>query len=329
MPGNQGGPRPTPVDVIVPVYRENPDGLKATLSACLSQTYPVSQIYVVDDGSPVLVVIPEDIASRGKVRLIRLAENRGISAARNVALAFSRAPYVACVNSEVLPAREWLEICLPYLERHPKIGACFTRIVPQRPQHLLSRWRMRFQELKFSDASGPAEFAPGHAVLFRKQAIDCVGGYTERLRRINEDSDICARMWKTGWETHFIVQSQCVSIQQDTLASLSNKQLLRSDWSSPDDYSVVRVFLDQTRWMLVRAGRNIAKMRLVFLPVDVAIWAGALATAIVRARDHRRKKVRPLSSDPVASSRGNNPVPDVRRGPADDARQVAEKTPKT
>jgi len=92
-------------------------------------------------------------------------------------------------------------------------------------RRLLTRWRMRFHEEKYDRSAGPALFAPGHAVLFRRRAIDDVGGYDLTLRRIGEDADICKRMQDANCGTHFVSQSRCVSIQDDTL-----QYLAQSNW---------------------------------------------------------------------------------------------------
>jgi hypothetical protein len=55
------------------------------------------------------------------------------------------------------------------------VGVCFTGTVPDHPNRLLSRWRMRFQETKFGPESGPTRFAPGHADLFRRETVKRVG----------------------------------------------------------------------------------------------------------------------------------------------------------
>jgi hypothetical protein len=83
-------------------------------------------------------------------------------------------------------------------------------------------------------------------------------------------------MQQVGWETHYIAQSRCTSIQKDSLSELSKKQLVRGGWASPEDYPLIDVFLGQGKWLFVRAGRNLIKGRVMFLPIDVAVWAGAL-----------------------------------------------------
>src|SRR5262249_55547520 len=154
-------------------------------------THPVSHIYVIDDGSPIPASIPRRFEATHKVSLTRLVKNQKNAAARNAGIAKSTAPLIACVNCEVLPEQEWLATCVRYLSEHPDVGVCFTRIVPNHPNRLLSRWRMRFQETKFGDVTGPSHFAPGHAVLFRREAVEKVGYYNVSLGNVREDSDIC------------------------------------------------------------------------------------------------------------------------------------------
>lgn len=272
---------PLSVDVVIPVFNERPEALEATLSACVKQTYPISKIFVVDDGSSRPASLPNWASSSSQIVLLRLPENRGISAARNAAIAHSAAPLLACINTEVLPDEDWLATCESYLSSHHDVGACYTRILPQKPKNILSRWRMRFQEPKYGDQSGPTLFAQGHAVLFRRQAVDAVGGYDVRYRRSHEDSDICKRMRESGWESHYVAASWCVSIQEDSLRELAVKQLRDSAWFSPKD-SLFRLYFHLSKWTVVRASRNILRGRLYFLPVDGAIWAYALAIATVR-----------------------------------------------
>jgi GT2 family glycosyltransferase len=270
------------VDIVIAVYRERPEALEATLSACLKQTYPISKIFVVDDGSPDPINLPHWAQSMAQICLLRLPQNLGISAARNTAIASSTAPLLACINTQIVPDPEWLATCKNYLSDHPCVGACYARLVPHRPNRILTRWRMRFLETRFGEQSGASPFAPGHAVLFRKEALNLVGGYDARYRRHHEDSDICQRMRTSGWETHYVAESRCISIQEDTLQQLASKELRESYWYSPAESSLIHLYLHLSKWTCIRAGRNLLKGRFYFIPVDAAIWALALWTATIR-----------------------------------------------
>ncbi len=281
------------VDIVIPVYGERSEALSATLSACVNQTYPIGNIIVVDDGSPEPVSLPDGTQSSPRISLLRLPQNQGISAARNAAIALSNATFIACINTEVLPDPDWLDTCLQYLRSQPRVGACYTRTVPQRPDRMLTRSRMRFLEAKFAEQSGLSEFAPGHAVLFRKEALDDVRGYDVRHRLHYEDYDICFRMRKSGWETHYVGGSRCVSIQKDTLNQLAAKELRESYWYSPEESSLFRLYLHLSKWTVIRASRNVLKGRIYFLPVDAAIWASALWTATSRTLRLSRARNKP------------------------------------
>jgi GT2 family glycosyltransferase len=279
------------VDVVMPVYNELPEALEATLLACFRQSYALNKIFVVDDSSTVPAALPESVQSSPQVTLIRLAQNQGISAARNAGIAQSKAPFVACINVDVLPDADWVSICHKYLGDHPTVGACGTRVVPQNPDRLLTRWRMRFQEPRWPVESGPVDFVHGHAVFFRRAAIDAVQGYdSQRVQHKHhlEDSDICRRMRGRGWDNHFIAQSRCVSIQKDSLRLLATKTLRDSGWYGPGGASLLPLYFHLSKWAAVRAGRNIFKARFHFLPVDIAVWTYSLFIATKRTLQSNR-----------------------------------------
>jgi cellulose synthase/poly-beta-1,6-N-acetylglucosamine synthase-like glycosyltransferase len=278
---------PAHVDLIIPVFNEHPEALDATLLACMQQTYPIEKIFVVDDGSLDPVLLPAWARNSPRIVLIRLTKNCGISAARNAGIGLSKAIFLGCVDTEVIPDSDWLATCTDYLANHPRVGACFTRIVPKLPNSLLTRWRMRFLETDFGECSKIVEFG-NHAVLFRREALDAVRGYNERYRFHHEDSDICKRMLAIGWETHFVAMSRCVSIQSDTLADIAVKQLRDSNWYSPED-SLLHLYKHLSWWTFNRIGRNLIKGRLHFLPADLAIWSTALWIATTRTLRSWRK----------------------------------------
>jgi GT2 family glycosyltransferase len=306
---------PLAVDAAIPVYGERPEALAATLSACMKQTYPFSRIFVIDDGSPEPVKLPHWAQSLPQFCLIRLPQNLGISAARNAAIARSNAPLLACINTQALPDPDWLVTCKNYLSNHSGVGACYTRLVPHRPNRILTRWRMRFLETKFGEESGTSPFAPGHAVLFRKEALDLACGYDVRYRLHHEDSDICQRMRTSGWETHYVAESCCISMQDDTLKELATKELRESYWYSPTESSLIRLYVHLSKWTLIRAGRNILKGRFYFIPVDVAIWVAALWTATLstlhfsQTSDVRTSNTSPATASPPAGEHSSSEIP--------------------
>src|SRR5260370_10144171 len=131
---NHENSMPIAVDAVIPVHGERPEALAATLSACLKQTYPISRIFVVDDGSPEPIKLPHWAQSLAQICFLRLPQNLGISAPRNAAIASSNAPLLACINTQVLPDPDWLPTSHTYLSNHPDVAASYVRLFPPSPK---------------------------------------------------------------------------------------------------------------------------------------------------------------------------------------------------
>jgi GT2 family glycosyltransferase len=91
---------PAEVSVVIPVHNRAPL-IARTIDCVLAQTYPHCHIIVVDDGSTdgTAAVVIERYGGNARVRLLRQA-NRGVSAARNAALAVATGDYVAFLDSD-------------------------------------------------------------------------------------------------------------------------------------------------------------------------------------------------------------------------------------
>lgn len=276
------------VEVVIPTYAEDASRVMRTVEACLAQSVRPDRIWVVDDGSPRPLRLP-DGADRA-VAVVRLEQNAGISAARNAGFARTTAPYVAFVNVEVLPAVDWLDTCLGVLDKHQAVGACCAPVRPVDPTPLLTRWRMRFQEERYQrePVEGEVRFAVGHATVFRSQALREVGGYYERLRLTHEDANVCDRLREAGWTTYCTQRTHARSLQTDTLRLLAAKELRSRGWAlrpppGPDDFLRVVTLRDALRTEVkhtaLHVARNVARGRISFVPVDVAVGITSLRLA--------------------------------------------------
>jgi hypothetical protein len=95
-------------------------------------------------------------------------------------------------------------------------------------------------------------------------------------------------------------KSRTKSIQKDALGCSGEKALARRGWYPPDHYSFAKVVIDQTRWLMMRVGRNLGKLRLYFWPIDNSVWLGAIGIAAsnfleVRTRVRRGKFPRSIA----------------------------------
>lgn len=106
------------VSVIVPVYKVEPY-LRRCVDSVLAQTYPNTEVILVDDGSPdgCPAICDEYAASDSRVSVIHQA-NGGLSAARNAALDVARGEWVYFVDSDDWVEPDIIEACIEKVVEH-------------------------------------------------------------------------------------------------------------------------------------------------------------------------------------------------------------------
>jgi hypothetical protein len=175
------------VSVIIPNYN-----YARTLGLCLEaarrQTYPATEIIVVDDGSTDDSVA---IASRfAGVTVLRTQVNSGVSAARNLGAAHASGEILFFLDSDVALERQAIANAVAALRADPRIGAIcgMYEAEPLFPDTFVKRYRAIQQHVWFSEIEGRI---PGlHAALFamRAEVHREVGPFNDRLR-FTEDQE--------------------------------------------------------------------------------------------------------------------------------------------
>ena len=190
------------VTVVVPV-RDRADQLDALLAA-LPAYVPV---VVVDDASLDPGPVAE-VAGRHGARLVAHAVNRGPAAARNTGLRAAASPYVAFVDSDVVPEPGWLE----RLRRHfddPAVAVVAPRVLGL-PAHDGDTWLDRYEQARSSLDLGPAPavvrrhgavaYLPSACLVGRVSALGA--GFDEDMR-VAEDVDLVWRLADAGWTVRY------------------------------------------------------------------------------------------------------------------------------
>jgi len=114
---------PTPLfSVIIPTYNR-PEFLAEAVGSVVSQSVADFECIVVDDASPTPVTVDSD----PRVRVVRLAANGGVAAARNAGVVEAQGRYLAFLDDDDLWTPDRLRLAVEGLERAP-ITVCWTRV---------------------------------------------------------------------------------------------------------------------------------------------------------------------------------------------------------
>ncbi|GGF53721.1 putative glycosyltransferase [Marmoricola endophyticus] len=249
------------VTVVVPVL-DRPDALARLLGA-LPREIPV---VVVDDGS-------RDPASIGRVAaaagadVVRHERNAGPAAARNSGLARVTTPYVAFVDSDVVPEPGWLSV----LRRHLADPA--TGLVAPRVHGVTSGadagWLTRYEEVRSSldlghDPAavrilGTVAYVPSACVLAR---VDALGEGFATSMRSGEDVDLVWRLLGAGWRVRY-----------EPGAAVRH-----------DHRTTVRAWLGRKAFYGSSAGRLAERHGDAVAPMVLSAWTAVLTGAVLAQR---------------------------------------------
>ncbi len=116
------------VSVIIPAYNAE-KFLELTLQSVINQTYPASQIIIVNDGSTDKTgILADQFAAENHIAKVVHITNSGVSNARNIGLQSSSSEFVAFLDADDLWEPFFLETCLQMLKEQPA-SAVYTEAI--------------------------------------------------------------------------------------------------------------------------------------------------------------------------------------------------------
>jgi N-acetylglucosaminyl-diphospho-decaprenol L-rhamnosyltransferase len=190
-------------DIVIPTW----DG-RALLERCLPTVVGQGRVIVVDNGSQ--DGTGELLAARfPEVRVVAFPENRGFAAAVNAGIAAGDAEVVVLVNNDVECDGQFVAALATAL-RADRVGmAAGVLLVPGRQRvdsYGVEVDRTLSAFPRFADAAWPAglhdrclAMPSGGAAAYRREALEAVGGFDERLFAYMEDVDLGLRLQAMGW----------------------------------------------------------------------------------------------------------------------------------
>ncbi len=196
------------VTALIPTYNRIAQVSRA-IDSVLAQTYPVSEVIVVDDGSTDGTAEAVEQHYGSQVRVIRQS-NAGVSAARNHGIREARGEWIGFLDSDDWWHPEKIEKQFAAIGSYGGgSGVCFTNnVYGGHPEMTFSR----FEEVGFENAPaiGMLDDPTGlilegrepfftSSFLIRRKLLDEVGGFDQSLA-IREDTDLMFRLcFKTAF----------------------------------------------------------------------------------------------------------------------------------
>lgn len=211
------------VSVVIPHFN-GPEILNRCLTALQATSYPSVEILLVDnashDGSALAAA---DRFASGRLRLIRLPENRGFAGGCNAGVREARGRYVVLLNNDAVVSRGWLEPLVALAEQDEQVAAVQPKVRSlDRPTHFdyaaaagglidvlgfpFARGRMFYTceaDHGQYDAVREVFWASGTCCLLRRDAWEKVGGLDESFFAHMEEIDLNWRLHLAGLRVLF------------------------------------------------------------------------------------------------------------------------------
>ena len=225
------------------------------------------------------------LATAGGARVIRHSVNRGLSAARNTALAAAGGEILVFVDSDAYADPRMLEALLAGFAT-PEVAGVGGGGVEAHRVTRADAWRAR--HARQWHGPNPQQNAPylhGLCAAYRRRALFTVGGFDTTLRTNAEDVEMGLRLRRAGYRLVYTPDAIVYHQRADTLATLAKMidrwyywaaRVRRARHDRP-----WRLFAGVVRSAAVHPAQDMREMRPDLACISL-MMAGVKARAIVR-----------------------------------------------
>lgn len=196
--------RPTvPISVIIPAFGRQ-DLLDEAVSSIMQQESLPHELIVVDDGSPMPLVVPAGARDASlQIRLIRHDVNRGAAAARNTGLSAAQSDWIAFLDSDDRLLPDSLRSRWSLIASHPdhrgRSAFCcgWTEFGENMGE---TRGRIPRPATGIEDFASGCWFSPGSCLIINQALLTTDGAMQDESLRRFEDYDWFLQLALRGWK---------------------------------------------------------------------------------------------------------------------------------
>jgi len=241
------------VACIIASFNEPPEVLEETVAAVVALDYPNKEVVLLDDSTRELNRhAAHDIAQRYGIRCVQRTNRRGFKAgAINDFLPDTDAPFLAFFDADALPSSEFLREIVPILEDDDQLAwvqtpqfyantsVSYTAMAAARQQNVF------YEYICEGKSRSNAAFCCGTNVVFRKGALDQIGGFDERS--VTEDFATSFELHRRGWKSEYLNRVYVHSLAPETLGAYFTQQSRWAFGSMGVFGRILRAFLRNPR----------------------------------------------------------------------------------
>lgn len=174
-----------------------------------------------------------------QVRLIKNPENRGVAPARNQGIRETRGKYILILDADIELVDNSIKHLFDFMENNPDAGIVGCKLVDKDfnlqssckrfPTILAFLFRRLewFEVVKNSktlkyhtmqdwdhNETREVDYLIGACQFFRREVVDKIGMYDDKIFYGPEDIDFCLRIWKAGWKVYYYPFTQIIHHEQ-------------------------------------------------------------------------------------------------------------------
>lgn len=227
------------VSVIIINY--NGEGLiEVCLRALEKQIFKDFEVVIVDNSSidnsrHIIQKFLKESPIAPLVKLVPLDKNFGFAGGNIQGLKHANnSKYIALLNNDTKPERNWLRNLVNAMDREPMVGICASKLIVYGTDIIDSAGvefssflkgfnRGEGEKISLLDKKEYVFGACAGAALYRRRMIDEVGFLDEDFFLIHEDVDLNLRAQLYGWKTLYIPTAPCYHKVRSSIGKMSDK----------------------------------------------------------------------------------------------------------
>jgi len=187
------------ISAVIPCFNHW-NSINKAIKSILLQSVEVFEILIIDDCSE--VPCPhQKLKEHPKIKIIRLDHNLGRGFCRDLAFKKTSGEFVLNLDATNFIEKNFIEKALPHFE-NPIISAVSGALFSETKIKSVDRWRSRHlfrEESLKNNLAEPCSMLITYGTIFRREAINEVGGFNSKLR-FKEDQEMGERLAKKGYQ---------------------------------------------------------------------------------------------------------------------------------